>query len=130
MDTYRNDDPFHVPGPIKNGIPAAIDIIYALIIDEMEAAGLNLIVLIAAVLTATASTQGNGVCNSCNCQFNNIQVLDQLVNTKIANTIGKLKCSLILTIVNLDVLQYSYMLLVCSDFHSSLMQHLFVSMQV
>ena len=61
----------------------------------MEAAGLNLIVLIAAVLTATASTQGNGVCNSCNCQFNNIQWLDELVNTKIANTIGtgKLSCS-------------------------------------
>ena len=58
----------------------------------MEAVGLNLVVLIAAVLTATASTQANGVCNSCNCEFNNVQVLDQLVNARIANTIGKFNC--------------------------------------
>ena len=56
----------------------------------MEAAGFNLIVFIAAVLTATASIQNNGVCNSCNCQFNNIQVLDRLVDSRIANTIGEL----------------------------------------
>lgn len=59
----------------------------------MEAAGLNLIVFIAAVLIATASTQGNGACNSCNsaqCQINNIQVLDQLVDGRIANIIGEL----------------------------------------
>jgi hypothetical protein len=57
----------------------------------MKGAGLNWIVLIAAVLTASASTQGNGVCNSCNCQFNNIQVLNQLVDARIANTVGKLQ---------------------------------------
>ena len=56
----------------------------------MEAAGFNLIVFIAAVLTAIASTQDNGGCNSCNCQFNNIQVLDRLVDDRIANTIGEL----------------------------------------
>ena len=56
----------------------------------MEAAGLNLIVFITAILTVTASTRdSNGVCNSCNCQFNNIQVLDQLVDGRIANTIGE-----------------------------------------
>ena len=56
----------------------------------MEAAGLNLIVFITAIFTATASTQDNGVCKSCNCQFNNIQVLDRLVDGMIANTIGGL----------------------------------------
>ena len=56
----------------------------------MEATGLNLNVFITAILAATASTQDNGVCHSCNCQFKNIQVLDQLVDAKIANTIGGL----------------------------------------
>ena len=98
----------------------------------MEAAGLNLVVLIAAVLTATASTQANGVCNSCNCQFNNVKVLDQLVNAKIANTIGKFNNIIaVLAIVSLHII-YSYnnivlIIYACSDFHSSLMQYLFVS---
>ena len=78
----------------------------------MEAAGLNLVVLITAVLTATASTQANGVCNSCNCQFNNVQVLDQLVNARIANTIGKFIA--VLAIVSLYYYSYNnIMLLIC-----------------
>ena len=75
----------------------------------MEAAGLNLVVLITAVLTATASTQANGVCNSCNCQFNNVQVLDQLVNAEIANTIGKF--IVVLAIVSLYY--YNITFLIC-----------------
>ena len=77
----------------------------------MEAAGLNLVVLIAAVLTATASTQANGVCNSCNCQFNNVQVLDQLVDARIANTIGKFNNIIaVLAIVRLHII-YSYIII-------------------
>lgn len=52
-------------------------------------ADLDLIAFITAILTATVSKQGNGVCNSCNCQFNNVQILDQIVDARIANTIGK-----------------------------------------
>ena len=62
-------------------------------INEMPGR-LNLIAFITAILTAAVSAQGNGVCNSCNCQFNNVQVLDQLVDARIASTIGKLQSSL------------------------------------
>ena len=54
---------------------------------EMEAAGLNLVLFITAVLTTTASTL-DSTCNTCNCQFNNIQVLDQLIDMRIASRIN------------------------------------------
>ena len=46
---------------------------------------LSLLLAITVVLSATAdSTQPDGTCNACNCQFNNVQVLEQLIDAKIA----------------------------------------------
>ena len=53
----------------------------------LEGSSLNLILVITAVVTAVDSTQDNS-CNACNCQFNNIQVLEQLIDGNIAGKIG------------------------------------------
>ena len=46
---------------------------------------LSLLLAITVVLSATAdSTQPDGTCKACNCQFNNVQVLEQLIDAKIA----------------------------------------------
>ena len=51
----------------------------------MDSARLNLLLAITVTLSATAdSTQPDGNCNACNCQFNNVRVLEQLIEAKIA----------------------------------------------
>ena len=39
-------------------------------------------------ITSTVSGEEGGTCTACNCQFNNVEVLDQLIESKIAS--GKL----------------------------------------
>ena len=39
-------------------------------------------------ITSTVSGEEGGTCRACNCQFNNVEVLDQLIESKIAS--GKL----------------------------------------
>ena len=39
-------------------------------------------------ITSTVSGEEGGTCTACNCQFNNIEVLDQLIESRIAS--GKL----------------------------------------
>ena len=45
-------------------------------------------ILYAIIALFTVSVQGEGTCKVCNCQLNNVQVLDQLIESKIAS--GKL----------------------------------------
>ena len=53
----------------------------------MDLVCLNLLLAITVALSATAdSTQPGGTCNACNCQFNNVQVLEQLIEAKFATT--------------------------------------------
>ena len=35
-------------------------------------------------IASTVSGQSQGTCQACNCQFNNVQVLSQLIEAKIA----------------------------------------------
>ena len=36
-------------------------------------------------IASTMSAQAEGTCQACNCQFNNVQVLSQLIESKIAS---------------------------------------------
>ena len=54
------------------------------------------VVLATISVSSTASAQG-GTCNACNCQFNNLEVLNQLIESKIATGVtytrwGKSSC--------------------------------------
>ena len=42
-----------------------------------------LMLLVVAVFTSVTSAQNADTCQACNCQFNNIQALSQLVNARI-----------------------------------------------
>ena len=43
--------------------------------------------------TVTAQQQGN-TCNACNCQFSNIKIFTQLIESAIAESVGKLRITL------------------------------------
>jgi hypothetical protein len=51
----------------------------------MNKFGIALCVLVAAIALTAAKVQS---CSTCNCQFDNIQVLDQLVEAKVKNTLA------------------------------------------
>lgn len=53
----------------------------------MKSAGIYLLLGITAILSvAVQSTQG-GSCNACNCQFNNVEVLTQLIRAEIGSLV-------------------------------------------
>ena len=39
----------------------------------------------ATIIVSTASAQSKSTCQACNCQFNNVEVLSQLIELKIAS---------------------------------------------
>ena len=51
----------------------------------MDKYGIALFVFLAGTAIPTASAQS---CNACNCQFNNVQVLDQLVEAKVKSALA------------------------------------------
>ena len=51
--------------------------------DIMESAWLLLLLV---VTTTQAAYAKDGICNTCNCQFNNVQVLDQLIRRIVADS--------------------------------------------
>ena len=53
--------------------------------------GIALLIFVAVTGIPAASAQS---CNACNCQFNNIQVLDQLVEAKVKITLANEPCKL------------------------------------
>ena len=44
---------------------------------------------IVAVLSPTGVSSQDGACTACNCQFNNVQLLEGLIDDKIPRGIGK-----------------------------------------
>lgn len=46
----------------------------------------NLVLYLLFSFAATASAEELGTCNACNCQFRNVEVLDQLIGAKLATT--------------------------------------------
>ena len=52
----------------------------------MNTSGITLRVLVAA--TAITAANAQSACGACNCQFNNIQLLDQLLEAKMKSTLA------------------------------------------
>ena len=68
----------------------------------MDIANFNLLLAIIVTLSSTAivSTQPDGTCSACNCQFNNAQVLEQIIEAKIATARANESGEVIVVTVN------------------------------
>ena len=51
----------------------------------MDSEILYLVFATTAIIVSTASAQSKSTCQACNCQFNNVEVLSQLIELKIAS---------------------------------------------
>ena len=56
----------------------------------MNSAGIHLLFLGALIATGVAPSKGEGTCNACNCQFNNVQVLTELIRAEIASIVANI----------------------------------------
>ena len=54
----------------------------------MTSAGIHLLFGTLIAISAAPSSKGEGTCNACNCQFNNVQVLTELIRMEIASIVG------------------------------------------
>ena len=53
----------------------------------MNSAGIQLLLLGTLIAISAAPSKGEGTCNACNCQFNNVQVLTELIREEIASIV-------------------------------------------
>ena len=51
----------------------------------MDSAILYIMLFATIAIASTASAQPEGTCQACNCQFNNVEVLSRLIESKIAS---------------------------------------------
>ena len=65
----------------------------------MDKYGIALFIFIAGTTISAASAQS---CKACNCQFHNIQVLDQLVENRVKSTLADEPCKLIVITIILQ----------------------------
>ena len=61
----------------------------------------NTFIIVVTVSTVTSTVSG-GTCEACNCQFNNIELLDQLIESKVASQIASGKLHVPTTVMKLQ----------------------------
>ena len=54
----------------------------------LNLAGIQLLLLGTLIAISAAPSKGEGTCNACNCQFNNVQVLTELIREEIASIVN------------------------------------------
>ena len=53
----------------------------------MNSVNIQLLFLGTLIAISAAPAKGEGTCNACNCQFNNVQVLTELIRAEIASIV-------------------------------------------
>ena len=79
--------------------------------------------IIVAIVSTVTRTVSGGTCEACNCQFNNVELLDQLIESKVAS--GKLATTIVKPMVNLNTVHsiFTKARLACLKYRFASVEH-------